>query len=623
MALKYLIDSKEDFELLIDYINSEDIFAYDTETNGKFSRFEVQLVGISFGFDDFACYIPLTHTEGKQLDISYVLERLKPIFEDPSKRYVAHHAKFDEMVLGVYSIDARGSGDDTYVMAWLLSETRGSKGLKALTERYLGIKMETYEDVISKGPKKRNIDRDYNFAKVRLEDALSYAADDAYYTLELYHLFHKHLVAQKLLAAYENIERPLVRVVKDIEKTGIAIDREYLEYADKTLPKIADDVEAAIYEEAGEVFKIDSAKQLGHILFDKLQIGKNVPRTPSGNYSTDKKTLANYASKHEIVDNVLRRKKVKKTHSTFVEGLKVFIEKDGRVHPSFNPQGTVTGRFAGNSPNLQQIEGDEVESVKVRNFFVPSKGCAFVVSDYSQIELRILAHLSKDANMIYAFTGGGNDFHEETARKMLQLQGKPLELSEEVPHRARFNAKALNFGIPYGRGEVSVAEQLGVPIRCKEGTFCQNCGRCFIRSWFAAFPDVLKFKEATIGKARQRGFIRTLAGRKRRLLPEIRSNDWRLRGGAERQAFNTIIQGSAADIIKLAMVELASPLLELDSRMIIQIHDELVVESPLEQCDNVAIVLKNIMENPLKGRNPLSIPLITEPKIVEKWGDAK
>lgn len=634
MPLKYLINTESDWQLLLNYINEVDIFAYDTETNGSFSQFDVALVGISFGFDDFAAYVPLSHLEGAQLDIRRVIRDIKPIFESASSRYVAHNAKYDEMVLSVYGIDCRGSGDDTLVMAWLLNEGRESKGLKSLAQRYLGVHMETYEDVISKQPKRRGVARDYDFGKVRLDDALSYAADDAFYTLELYHLFKDSLEKQKLLSAYERIERPLTRTVRHLEQHGVAIDIELINQAAKDLPLLAEQIESEIYEQAEEVFNINSSRELGRILFSKLQIGTNVPRTPTGNYATDKKTLQLYAD-HDIVNNILRRKKIQKTNSTFVEGLMEHIAPDDRIHPQFNPCGTVTGRFTSRTPNLQQIENDEVESIKVRNFFIPPKERVFVVSDYSQIELRILAHLSGDTNMIDAFLSG-KDFHEQTARLMLNIQGKGLAPSEPVPSRQRFNAKALNFGIPYGRGPQSVAEQLGVKPVCghwprlingkwhrDEMPPCHNCGKCFITDWFAGFPQVQKFKEKTLAEAKARGYIRTLAGRKRRLLPDIRSDNSALRSSAERQAFNSRIQGSAADVIKLAMVALEEPLKDFGAAMIIQIHDELVVESPEDVCDDVSKVMKDVMEKPLDGKNPLRLPLVTEPNIVERWGDAK
>ena len=632
---KRLVTTKDEFNELLTRINNTDIFAYDTETNGKFSRFQVSLVGISFGFDSLAYYIPLGHLESDgqldQLPIDYVLAQLKPVFEDPNRRYIAHNAKFDEMVLSVYDIECKGSGDDTYIMAWLLSEDRGSKGLKALAKRYLNANMETYEDVISSAPKKRGVDRDYSFARVPLENALSYAADDAYYTLKLYQLFEPQLKEQKLWEAYEKIERPFNRVLRHIEATGVAINTEYLDYADQKLPKIAEAVESEIYEEAGEVFNIGSGQQLGKVLFEKLKISDNVPKTEKGNYATDKKTLSIYATKHKIVDNILRRKKIQKTHSTFVAGLKEFVDADDKVHPSFNGCGTVTGRLSCSKPNLQQIEGDEVEEIKVRNFFVPSKGYVFCVGDYSQVELRVMAHLAKDEGMINAFISG-RDFHEETARAVFKVPK-----NQEVTHRQRFGAKAVNFGTGYGRGPASIAEQTGSAVQCahwpkfdqvtkkwrqSNAERCNNCAKCFIEGWFDAFPGVRVLKQKTLEDARKRGFVRTLSGRKRRL-PDIRSEDYMARGGAERQAFNTRIQGSAADIIKLAMIALEPELEKLGARMAIQIHDELVVEAPIDKAEEVVETMKHVMENPLNGKNPLALPLVTEPKIVSKWGDAK
>lgn len=598
-------------DTLLEDLEGCSIFAYDTETNGEVERFKVQLVGMSFAYEksgkDVCCYLPLMHLEGKQVSIESALEKLKPIFENKDIQKICHNVKFDEMVMAAYDIRVEGFGHDTITMAWLLSEkrSRGSMGLKALVKSQLNVEMTTYEEVVDKVPRKRGEKKDYNFAKVSMEDALDYAAADAYYCFKLFKKFKGELEKQKLWQSYEHIEGPFNRVLGDMEARGVCIDLEAVERADKRLPEIMEEVEAEIYKEAGEVFNIGSGQQLGNILFDKLGIGKNVPRTKTGNYSTDKKTLELYASKHKIVENILRRKKIQKTHSTFVEGTKRFIASDGKVHPRFNGTGTVTGRLSGSSPNLQQIEGDEVEEVKVRNFFIASPGYKLLVTDYSQIELRVMAHFSKDKYMAQAFESG-RDFHDEIARIMFD--------TEEPSRKQRVAAKTINFGVGYGRGPVSVAEQLGVP---------QEEARQLIDDWYKQFSGVHHYKEHLIAKARKDGYIRTLAGRKRRLYPDIISDDWKERGHAERQAFNTKIQGSAADIIKMAMITLDPILNQMDAFMVIQIHDELVIEIPEGTEDEAVATVKHAMENPFKGKNPLRVPLITEPTIVERWGDAK
>lgn len=591
-------------------LQESNIFAYDTETNGEFDRFRVGLVGMSFCYNEnVSYYVPFNHdTEEKQIDLSWALPILKELLEDESIEKICHNAKFDEMVLRRYDIDVNGAGNDTYIMAWLLAEDSSSRGLKSLVERIFGVEMETYEDVVSATPKKKGIPRDYNFARVSLDNAVSYAADDAYWTYLLYRYFEPQLAGQKLWGPYANIERPFVRTLRKLEDRGVYVDKEYMAEADEKLPKIIEQVEGAIYEEAGEVFNIGSGKQLGHILFEKLGIGNNVPVTKTGNYSTDQKTLSTYATNHQIVENVLRRKKIQKTHSVFVEGIKGYIGKDNRVHPSFNGSGTVTGRLSCSSPNLQQIEGDEVESIKVRNFFIPAPGYEFVVADYSQIELRLMAHFSKDKYMIESFLSG-RDFHEEVARRMFKV---PDDI--EVTRKQRVVAKTLNFGVGYGRGPTGISEQLGISM---------SEARQFIKDWFDTFAGVGAYQKHVVALAREQGFVRTLAGRKRRLLPDIRSDDWMLRGRAERQAFNTKIQGSAADLIKLAMIALDTKLKPLDAAMCIQIHDELVIESRIANSGEVLEVVKETMELPLNGKNPLCLPLVVDPKIVKRWGDAK
>lgn len=610
---RILVDTKDKLDDLTERLRETDVFAYDTETNGTLDRFKVQLVGASFAgpdeiFEDRAYYVPVLHEEGEQLLPGVLLESIRPIMASKSIEKVCHNAKFDEMVLYRHGLDVQGFGHDTMVMSWLLAEdmARGTKGLKPLTKSVFGVDMTTYEDVISAAPKQRGVDRDYNFARVPLSEALDYAADDAYWCWRLYDKFKPELIKQKLWDAYRHIEGPFTRVLRKMEEEGVSVDLEAIDAADERLPQIMEEVEAQIYKEAGEVFNIGSGKQLGPILYEKMGIGKNVPKTDSGNYKTDKKTLATYAGKHEIVANVLRRKKIQKTHGTFVEGIKKYIGPDGKVHPNFNGTGTVTGRLSGSHPNLQQIEADEVEEIKVRDFFVPSEGNVLVVGDYSQIELRMMAHFSKDKYMIDSFLSG-KDFHDETARGMLHVEG-------DVSRRQRVIAKTLNFGVGYGRGPKGIAEQLG----CSQEE-AQN----FINGWFQAFPGVKAYIHHVHFQARKQGYIRTLSGRKRRLLPDIRSDNWFTRGRAERQAFNTKIQGSAADIIKMAMNSMHEPLLDYNAHLIIQIHDELVIDCPREYADECVVTMKEIMENPLNGKNPLRLPLKTDPAVVESWGKAK
>jgi DNA polymerase-1 len=609
---KYLIQSKEDFEAVTAYLDQEDIIGLDTETNAKFSKYELGLVGISLGFDLFSVYIPLAHIEGEQLDMGYVLEKLRPFLEDPNSRYICHNTKFDEMVFRVYGINCQGSGDDTMTMAWLLKE-EGRHGLKLLVNQVLGYKMQTYEDVVTGEKRKKGERPDYNFALVKMEDALSYAADDAYYTLRLYHRFRAELERQAIFRAYEEIERPLIRVVGMMEWKGLVVDTEAVAAARIKFPSVMSAIEEDILEQAGQPFNVDSPKQLGTMLFDVLKIAKNPPVTKTGQYKTDAKTLAKYEITSPIVERILYRKKVKKTYDVFIEGLQPHIQH-GRVHGTFNPNGAATGRFSSSKPNLQQLQGDEIESIKVRDFFIPSPGNTYVIGDYGQVELRVMAHLAQDEVAIAAFYSG-RDFHSETARAMFSL-GEHTQPTT----RQRFYAKGLNFGIPYGRGPSSVGESLGIPgCCCGTTTFneegrkihakgcwtmgCGNCGVCFTNKWYEGFPKVGPYKQEVLKECRNRGYVRTLAGRKRRL-PAIKSSDQMIRSGAERQAFNTVCQGGAADIL-------------------LQIHDELVVESPIEHAEEVCHIMNQVLEHPINGTNPLRLPLKFEPVIVDRWSKAK
>lgn len=606
-----LIQTKESFNKLLSRLENTDIFAYDSETNGTFDRFKVEVVGLSFAWREdeiTAVYLPISHLEGEQVPIDYVLDGLTPLFESKKHEKICHNTKFDEMVLSRYGIEVQGFAHCTFVMAWMLAEDSSSKGLKQLVLRNYGVEMSTYEDTIQAAPKKRGVDRNFSFAPVRLEDAKEYGAADSYWAYRLFEDFKPELIEQGLWDAYVHIEAPFVRVLRHMEARGVCIDLDNINRADKRLPKIIEEVEASIYEQAGEVFNIGSGQQLGHILFEKLGVGEHVKTTKTGNYSTDKKTLALYASKHQIVRDILRRKKIVKTHSTFVEGLKKFIAEDGKLHASFNGNGTVTGRLNSRSPNLQNIEGDEVEEVKIRSFFVPSPGYRFLVADFGQVELRIMAHCANDTEMINAFLTG-RDFHEETARRMFNLS-EELEVSP----RQRFYAKAINFGIGYGRGPFSIAEQVG----CS-----QEEAQAYIDDWKRSFPTVTRYIDYVVKQTRERGYVRTLSGRKRRLLPEIRSNNWAVRTHAERQAFNSRIQGSAADIIKMAMIALEPALEDLGGFICIQIHDELVIEIPDDRAEEGLQTVQRIMENPHNGSNPLRLPLVVDPKIVDNWSEGK
>lgn len=604
---KVLVNTPETLTRLCADLELSELVAYDTETNAVHNLFGVQLVGMSFAVDEEACYyVPWGHYEGEQLLDPWA--KIRPLMKEPGREFVCHNAKFDEMVVRKYDMMPVGKGHDTYIMNWLLSEEATGRGLKALVLKHFGYQMQTFDEVVDARKRKRGEKKDYNFARVHIDDAISYAADDAYWTLKLYKYFKAQLDAQNLWTPYDRIERPFNRVLGDIERMGVRIDLDAINYADERMPHIIEQVEAEIFEEAGEVFNIKAGAQLGRIVFEKMGIGNNVPKTKTGAYKTDKKTLELYATKNKIVENILRRKKIGKTHSTFVEGTKNFITEDGRIHAGFNGCGTVTGRLSSSKPNLQQIEGDEVEEIKVRNFFIPSEGRKFVVADYSQIELRIIAHFSRDENMTEAFMAGDEDFHDGVARRVFEVPE-----GTKVTRKQRVVAKTLNFGVGYGRGPVGIAEQLQIT---------KGEAKQFIDDWFDRFPGVAAYRDYLIAKAQETGYIRTISGRKRRL-PDINSRDWMLKGRAERQALNTKIQGSAADLIKAAMIALAPRLQEVGADMVIQVHDELVIDTPIDVCDDVTKIVKQTMENPINDKNPLRLPLVVEPVTVTQWGDAK
>lgn len=611
MYTKTLVNTEDDLIRLCGALDETDIFAWDSETNGTFDKEKIELVGLSFACEHNnelqSWYVPVGHHEGEQLVITEVLDALQPYLEDDSKEKICHNLKFDESLLALYDINVSGPGNDTYTMAWMLAQDRAPRGLKDLVLRVLGHRMQTYEEVVESAPRKKGVPRDYNFARVPLDAALSYACEDAYWTYRLYDSLKQDLDKASLFKPYAHVERPFVRVLRNVEAQGVYIDKELVDSADKRLPGLAEESETKIYEMAGEVFNIGAPQQLGRVLFDKLKVGKNVPKTKTGNYSTSEKTLSLYKDRHPIVAEVLKYKKIQKTHGTFVSGTKKGLQKDGRIRPSFDGSGTATGRLSCRNPNLQNVLGSEVEEVRIRDFFIPAPGNKLLVADYGQVELRIMAHLAKDQGMIDAFNSG-KDFHEETARKMYHIVAAAV-----VQRHQRVGAKTINFGIGYGRGEKSIAEQIGCSI--EEALE-------YITAWERAFPRVIQYKKHVLNQTRKNGFVTTIAGR-RRNLPNINSFNFGLRGKAERQAFNTKIQGSAADIIKMAMISLEPELKPFDAKMELQIHDELVAEVPEENAEEALETMIRVMENPLNGKNPLCLPLTVDAKIVDRWGDAK
>lgn len=600
---KELVLDQEGLERWVRKLENADIFAFDTETNGTFDRFAVEMVGISLAVDDEACYIPVGHYDKtQQLFLTEVIEALKPFLEDPSKEKVCHNAKFDEMVVEKYGVRVQGPTNDTMVLAWMLNEE--TRALKPLVLKYLDYKMETYEEVVESAPRKKGEARDYNFAKVPLENAISYAADDSLYTLKLFYKLREIAKARKIWGAYENVERPILRVARQMETRGINVDKELITKADENLPGLIDKLEGSIYRHAGKKFNVNSGAQLATVLYDELKITDKPPRTKKGTRITSAKALEKYEALHPIVGEILSKKKLQKLHSTFVKGYANYLAKDGRIHPQFNSIGTRTGRFSSKEPNFQNVVNSEVADVKARNFFIPTEGGRFVVADYSQIELRIIAHFARDEVMMAAFDSG-HDFHTETGNLMSKLSGK------QIP---RVVAKAINFGVAYGRQAPSIGDSLGIPVEQAQE---------FIDTWHETYFKAAAYKEYVQAQARKDGFVRTISGKQRWLLPDIQARAYWIRQHAERQAFNTVCQGSAGDIMKIAMIALQPKLDPYNAYIIIQVHDELVIDTPKECAEDVAHTVQHVMENPLKGKNPLRLPLVAEPKIVDHWSEAK
>jgi DNA polymerase-1 len=600
-----LVNSDAALRDLVARVRATGVCAVDTETTSV-RPMEADLVGIALACrEGEGYYIPVGHVHaiaGKpQLTLDLVAEQLGSILADDSVVKYAHNASYDLIVLQRHGMAVRGLQFDTMIAAYLLDPTGRNLGLKGLAWQELGVEMTPIVELIGKGKAQLTM------AQVPIERVLPYAAADADMTLRLVPGLQARLKERQLWPLFAEVEMPLVPVLMDMERAGVALDVRFLEQMSGELQSRLSEVERQVYQEAGYPFNLNSSQQLSEVLFTKLGLPtEGVPRGKSGRYSTAADVLAKLQGSHPVIDAILEHRQLSKIKSTYVDALPLLVNRrTGRLHTSWNQTGTVTGRLSSSEPNLQNIPIRTDVGRRVRKAFVAPPGSVLLGADYSQVELRILAHISGDENLLAAFRRG-EDIHASTAASIL---GVPID---QVTPDMRRLAKAINFGLIYGMSDWGLAARTELS---------QDEASDFISKYFAQYPRVQEYLADVKRQAAEQGYVVTLLGRKR-YFPELRSGSrahGSLKSAAQRMAINHPIQGTAADIIKIAMIHLHRELRDhrLSSKMILQVHDELVLEVPDGEFDQVRRLVTSIME----GAYELDAPLKVDIKSGRHWGE--
>lgn len=590
-----LVETDDQFQALISELEKANYYCFDTETTGL-DPLTDKVIGISFSTKvNTGWYVPVPKENG-----SKVLNRFKSLLEDSKKEKIAQNLKFDRSMLRQYNIDVKQPWFDTMVAHYLIAPEM-NHGMDFLAEKYLNYQPISIESIL--GKKGRN---QLTMDQVEPKDILNYAAEDADVTLQLYQVFKKDIEKnEKLNALYYQLESPLIEVLGDMEMAGIKLDTDALKTFSEELTADLKLVTAKIYKYSGVEFNIDSPKQLGPILFETLKISENPRKTKTGQYATGEDVLSKLRSKHSIIPELLEYRQLKKLKSTYVDALpKLVNTNDGRIHTTFMQTVAATGRLSSNNPNLQNIPIRTKRGREIRKAFIPENEKHRILSaDYSQIELRIIASLSGDKHMIEAFKAG-EDIHASTASKVF---GVALP---EVTRDMRSQAKAVNFGIIYGQSAFGLSQNLDIK---------RSEAKALIDNYFAQYPGIKKYMEQSIVNARTNGFVETIMGR-RRYLHDITSANAVVRGFAERNAINAPIQGSAADIIKRAMVNIHSEMKskKLKSKMLLQVHDELV----FDLMESEELILRPLVRKKMEDAVKLAVPLTVEMEVAGNWLDA-
>lgn len=594
-----IIDNMPDLQKLIDKFSRLPHFALDTETTAL-NYMQAQLVGISLAHQaGEAYYLPLRHQLTQNLPYQESLAALKPLLENPAVGKIGQHIKYDRHILAKEGIELAGNIDDTMLMSYCHNSTATRHNMDDLAHYYLNYQTTSFETLAGKGAKQLTFDQ------IDIERAAHYACEDADITLRLYEHFSRQLAQNDSLAAlYQTIEAPLSAVLYRMEARGVKIDSRRLLQQSAEIETLLKDLESRAYDLAGSEFNLGSPKQLQEILFERLGLPV-VEKTPKGQPSTNESTLEILAQEHHaaLPKIILEHRSLAKLKSTYTDKLPELIQAHtGRIHTSYHQAVTSTGRLSSSDPNLQNIPVRSVEGRRIRQAFIAESGYYLLAADYSQIELRIMAHLSGDEGLIQAFKEG-KDIHAATAAEI--FGGDP----EHIDREHRRNAKAINFGLIYGMSAFGLARQLGISRQEAAG---------YIDTYFARYPKVRDYMDNARSAARQQGYAETLLGR-RLYIPDINSKNQQRRNAAERLAINAPMQGSAADIIKLSMLAIDRELGDNpDCRLIMQVHDELVFEVRQEAAPQYSDIIRRHMEN----AHALSVPLIVDIGIGSNWDEA-
>ena len=592
----HIVTSKGKLDAMITEIMEAGAFAFDTESSGT-DPMAAELAGLSFAVDGgTAWYVPVGHTDGEQLPLEEVMAAVRPLFTTEGISRVAHNANYDLTLLSNYGIDPYGVIDhDTMIAAHLLGKTRTQLGLKPLTLEFLGREMTEITQLIGRGRSQ------ITFNEVAISDGAPYAAADADCTLQLRQRFEPSLAERDMTELLAGVELPLVPVLVEMQRNGVRLDAGVLHEMSRDLKEQLEQIETDLYGDIGHTVNINSPKQLSDLLFGELGL-PTTRRTKSG-YSTDANALESLKGMHPVVDRILDYRQVSKLKSTYVDALPGMVnERTGRIHTSYHQTGSDTGRLSSSDPNLQNIPIRTELGRQVRRAFVADADCQLLSADYSQIELRVLAHLSQDPSLLEAFQRG-EDIHAATASQMFNV---PIN---EVDGEQRRIAKVLNFGVIYGLGPYGISQQTG---------FSREEGRQFIDNYLSRYPGINDYLEGVKEQTRATMFAETLLGR-RRYFPDIQSTNHNTRAAAERMAINMPIQGTAADIMKKAMINVQARMLneQMRSKMILQVHDELVFEVPDDEMDRMTALAMDEMPAALE----LDVTLKVDVKSGYSWGD--
>ena len=590
-----LVENEEDLLKLRDYFLTNEILSLDTETTST-SAIDAELVGLSFAVKEFeAFYVPIPAEREKALQIVNIF---KEVYESDKILKIGQNLKYDLEVLHNYGIELKGKMWDTMIAHYLI-QPELHHNMDYMAEIYLNYQTIHIEELI--GPKGKN---QRSMRSLPPSQVYEYACEDADITLRLKNKLEPELKKFECEELFYNIEMPLMPVLAEMEMNGVCLDTDSLKETSKVFTERMNEIETRIYELAGEQFNIASPKQVGEILFDKLKIVEKAKKTKTGQYVTSEEVLQQLRNKHEIVADILEHRGLKKLIGTYIDALpKLINPRTGHIHTSFNQTITATGRLSSSDPNLQNIPIRGEDGKEIRKAFIPEPGCLFFSADYSQIELRVMAHLSKDENMVQVFREG-KDLHAATAANIYK---KPID---EVSRDERTKSKRANFGIIYGITVFGLAERLDIP---------REEAKLLIDGYFATFPQVHDYMEQAKQTARQQGYVVTLFGR-RRYLPDINSHNATVRGFAERNAINAPIQGTAADIIKEAMIHIHQRFKAegIRSKMILQVHDELNFSVYPDEKDKV----ERIVLEEMQAAFPLSVPLVADSGFGKNWLEA-